>query len=208
MVLGALIGVPGGLVATLHTIGAASGGPHIEVPGRSIVHLSAGPYLLYEETGSSHGFAGFSVSHNRGTSIAPADLEVTAPDGHRLAVREPGDTQTLTLGSTIYTGAVRFDAPTDGDYELRATSSTATSAIVGRPLTSALGEVTGWFVVGAVGGAVFLAGLVLFTVVSIRRRRVESRALLAVAPPGWYVDPGDASRWRYWDGSTWTGYVS
>lgn len=27
-------------------------------------------------------------------------------------------------------------------------------------------------------------------------------------PPGWYADPADPRRWRWWDGRAWTGYVS
>jgi hypothetical protein len=27
-------------------------------------------------------------------------------------------------------------------------------------------------------------------------------------PAGWYADPGDATRWRWWDGSAWTDNVS
>lgn len=30
----------------------------------------------------------------------------------------------------------------------------------------------------------------------------------ALAAAGWYPDPGDQNRHRYWDGTTWTGYVA
>jgi len=29
-----------------------------------------------------------------------------------------------------------------------------------------------------------------------------------LAPAGWYPDPGDQNRYRYWDGTMWTGYVA
>jgi len=29
-----------------------------------------------------------------------------------------------------------------------------------------------------------------------------------LAPAGWYPDPGDPYRHRYWDGTTWTGFVA
>jgi len=30
----------------------------------------------------------------------------------------------------------------------------------------------------------------------------------ALPPPGWYLDPGDATHTRYWDGQAWTDQVS
>jgi hypothetical protein len=30
----------------------------------------------------------------------------------------------------------------------------------------------------------------------------------APIPPGWYADPGDSTRWRWWDGGAWTDQVS
>lgn len=30
----------------------------------------------------------------------------------------------------------------------------------------------------------------------------------AISPPGWYIDPDDGTRDRYWDGARWTDQVS
>jgi hypothetical protein len=30
----------------------------------------------------------------------------------------------------------------------------------------------------------------------------------ALPPPGWYPDPGQAGRQRYWDGNVWTEHTN
>lgn len=57
---------------------------------------------------------------------------------------------------------------------------------------------------GAVYCAAGFAGGAIALFTTSRRRHVPRRPL---PPPGWYADPSDGTRWRWWDGSQWTSHT-
>lgn len=82
-------------------------------------------------------------------------------------------------------------------------------------------------VAGQIGGLASTAASIVLAVVALLglpaaivqpvywRHRRGRAALVAIAtsasvspPAGWYPAPGDATSWRYWDGSTWTSHMA
>ena len=57
----------------------------------------------------------------------------------------------------------------------------------------------GYAFMGAVAWTLMLAAAALAVVVSRKRPRYP--------PAGWYADPYGESHWRWWDGSSWTGFT-
>ena len=48
------------------------------------------------------------------------------------------------------------------------------------------------------------AGAVVLIIFLVRRRKPATGPV----PPGWFPDPSDSNRWRWWDGQSWADNVS
>jgi hypothetical protein len=108
----------------------------------------------------------------------------------------------------LRSGRVRFDGVnlTPDEFRDEFHSEQCSSPFVGTEILQFVLVLDG---VGAVGLGAFA---LLFTAVGalafandrrIARRNRARFAALAQAPPGWYLDPSDATRWRWWDGTEW-----
>jgi hypothetical protein len=62
-------------------------------------------------------------------------------------------------------------------------------------------------VVLGLGLLMLVAGAVALTVFLVRRRKPTTTASGPV-PPGWFPDPSDNTRSRWWDGQSWTDSLS
>ena len=78
--------------------------------------------------------------------------------------------ETITRGSSVYTGALVFDAPARGEYWLVFSNSNPTTVIVARSLSDAFRSVLLWVVVGAFGGGMIIGGVVMWIVGATRPR--------------------------------------
>jgi len=142
-----------------------------QVPQDLSLHLRHARYTVFERTGSRSGFS-FGIGSGRVT-IDPSQVNVTAPDGERVLVFEPTTRETLTRGQSEYTGAVEFDAPTSGNYDIRLRPFDPTFVIITRSVGDTIRSVLVWFGTGALGGIMLITGLVLLIVGVTRRGRAR-----------------------------------
>jgi hypothetical protein len=120
-------------------------------------------------------------------------LTVTASDGSTVPVFYDNHNDKITRGTAEYTSRLAFDPPSGGDYVLVFTR-VATTVIVARSVSDAIRGVLVWFGVGAIGGLILLAGIVMLIVGAVRRGRAKWAAYAAAwgGAPGWY---GPSPQW-------------
>lgn len=212
VVLGLLVGVVGGAVLVAQT-----GGDLVRVftadaeptPSDQQLDLDEGTYIVYELTGSRAGPV--TPPDARGLTVGVGDVTVTAPDGAQVPVSVPRFGETLTRGSSTYTGAVSFEVEDSGIYRVGVTTP-ETQVLVAPSLSSLFTQSVAWIALAAVGVIVFFVGVVLVVVGLVRtggQPPAPTRQIGAVdtAPAGWYADPQGVAAWRWWDGRSWTDQV-
>lgn len=214
VVLGLLVGVVGGVVLV-----AQVGGDLIRVfsadaeatPLDQELELDEGTYIVYELTGSRVGPV--TPPDSRWLTVGVADVTVTAPDGTQVPVSVPRFGETLTRGSSTYTGAVSFETDDAGTYRI-SVATPETQVLVAPSLSSVFTQSVAWIALLALGVIVFFVGVVLVVVGLVRtggqRPAPSSQVVTAAvtAPAGWYADPQGTAAWRWWDGQSWTDQVS
>ena len=163
-----------------------------DAPGTYSVHLRAKEYIVYQHTGSRSVFGSSDSSPT--LRILPSAVIVLAPDGSTVPVSYTSKNETITRGSNEYTASLQFDAPTRGLYQVRFNSDPTrpTTVIIARSITDAIHGVLPWFGVGALGGFLMVAGLVMLIVGATRRGRAK-RAQYAYGAP--------QQQWNYQDWS-------
>lgn len=213
VVLGLLVGVVGGVVLV-----AQIGGDLVRVfsadaeatPLDQELELSEGTYIVYELTGSRTGPV--TTPASRYVTVGTADVTVTAPDGSEVPVSVPRFGETLTRGSSTYTGAVTFEAEDEGVYRISVTTP-ETQVLVAPSLGSIFTQSVAWIALLGLGVIVFFVGVVLVVVGLVRtggQRPAPTHQPAAgavAAPAGWYADPQGMAAWRWWDGQSWTDQV-
>jgi hypothetical protein len=180
MVLGAVVGIASAIAVSVPLVGTFTSREYA-APTHLSLHLRDARYTVYERSGSRSAF-----DINPGpVTIVPSQVIVTAPDGRRIFVFRPSTTETITRDSSVFTGAVQFDAPTSGDYDIRLTTPVPTRVLITRSLSDAIRSVLVWFATGAIGGVLFIAGLVMLIVGMTRRGRARRAAQVGWGQPGW-----------------------
>ena len=149
-------------------------GPRFDVPGAHTLDLGEGSWVIYERTGAAGRSGGtardtthaVSIGPNRVSLVGPAPVDVRS-DLTRL-------TQTITRGRVTFTGAVRLEIETAGEYQITVEESARGEVLVARPVTDVLSRWP-WLVAFAIGGGVAVAGLVMW-VGGAANRRTARRA--------------------------------
>ncbi len=180
MVVGALVGVGGVVAAFAPLIGAST----VRIEGPTAIPADAGAELaLYRVDGGGR----------EGSCAAEG------PDGRTLPLQGVLGTETLTLGSTVYTVVGVLPVGTTG---VQTVTCTGSGFAVG-PRIGVFRVVGGVLLAGAVGVAAFVAGVVL-VVWAARRDRPPG------PPPGpWGPGPGTGPpQWAPGDqpGQPWPGH--
>jgi hypothetical protein len=178
MAVGVVVGIISVVAIVRPLVGTFTSREYL-VPNHLSLHLSRARYTVYERSGSRSGL----TVHAGAVTIDPSQVVVTGPSGEPVYVFQDGDTETIQRGSVVYTGAVQFDAPASGTYDVQL-STRVTTVVIARSLFDAIHSVLGWFGAGAIGAIVFILGLVLLIVGATRRGRTR-RAL----QPGWGQPP-------------------
>jgi hypothetical protein len=131
----------------------------------------------------------FLRSASKSAADAIETIQVTDPSGHRVELLTPEGDFNEQIPSGGYLSILRwFHVRESGDYHLHATSSASARGAelaVGR---YDLKSLTSWLLgSAAIGGVMFLVGLVLLILVMVRRSRSrrQFRAATGPAPPYW-----------------------
>jgi hypothetical protein len=159
------------------------------VPGDLRLHLHHARYTVYQFTGTRSPF-GSSSSDSSVIRIDPSMLSVRGIDGSFVQVAFDANDETITRGSNVYRGTLEFHVPSDGEYDLTFTNARPTTVVVARSIADALQSVVAWFAIGAIGGAIVIAGVIMLIIGSTRRGRAK-RAMY----PGWGPPPGSVPPW-------------
>jgi hypothetical protein len=134
--------------------------PAFDVPGESLESLGAGRYMVFERNGSNTDLGPVHFSQSGFTHVDAQDVTVEGPDGLPVPVRRTSANETLTQGSSIYTGVAEFNAPKSGRYRVSVQGQSG-EVIVGREMLDALRSGLGWILLAIVGFVLLVAGLIV-----------------------------------------------
>ena len=175
------------------------------LPMDATMSLHPGTWVVFEQTGSQSQTGPVTVTSNRAPRVTADRVTVTDAGGTPVPTARITSSQTIDQGGLVYTGAVTFVAPADGQYRV-AVSGAGGQVIVAEDLGDLFGASAIWFVLIAVGFLGLLAGVVAILVG--RRRfpqnvRPSPRRGPVTASAGWYSDPSRPGQFLWWDGTHW-----
>jgi hypothetical protein len=185
LVIGAVVTVPSAVAAFEPLVRTFVTAPAFDTPGAGRVHLGHGRWLVYERSGTTNAVG---IPSNHGVDIDSRSVTVSGPDGP-LPVADVGTLESITRNRRVYTAVAQFDAPDSATYTVEVRTPTSTQVIVARSLGDTFRRMAGWLALAGLGGLLFVIGLVMLIVGSVRRGRVNR---FGGPPGGW---PGAQPPW-------------
>jgi hypothetical protein len=154
-------------------------------------HLGSGEYRVYEGTGTTGGFGSTRFRDVGRVTIGPDNVDITDAAGRSVATDFVSNSETITRGERVYTAAVAFHIDEAGDYTIALHPRFPIEFIIGRSLGDTFKTSAPWIGTAALGGLIFILGLVLLIVGRVRRSRANRPAFAGAGPPGaGYGAPG------------------
>jgi hypothetical protein len=200
IVAGVAFGAYCGVKVARSVVNAFEATSPIPTPAEVRRQFGEGTYVVYEQ------------ARKGSTTIDPSQVVVVSDDGASVPVYTLGYDETRTIGSRVYTAVVSFSTPRAGWYTISVRTDGPGAVVIGRSIVDSLTSTLPWVGGIVVGIAMLAGGLVLLLVRPSRERRAVApgaavAAPVALAPPGWYPDPADPTRRRYWNGTDWTTFT-
>lgn len=139
-------------------------------PCSEALDLDAGHYLVFEQIGRSTRIGPLSSTTQGPATITPADVVVTSPTDRALEITEPSSYQTIGRNGTVYGGAISFDVPEAGRYQVSVEAPGETRVLVAPGLGQTFLKALPGVAVAVLGFVAGITGVVVLIVAWIRRR--------------------------------------
>jgi hypothetical protein len=178
-----------GIVTTV--VDTVQGTKFLHTPGTATERLSSGTYIIYEIIGAdTSGVSSGNAPTIGGIAITPAEVSITSETGQHLVVVPANANANVSNASHTLSAAVQFTVPTEATYDISIQTANPSEALITHALGPAVRSLITWLIVGAVGGLLFVAGLILIIVGHLRRSRARQ-----VGPYGGVPQPA-AAAWQ------------
>jgi hypothetical protein len=175
-----------GFAGVLGSLGSALGdgsttAPH-STPATFTVPLESGDWAVYQYTGNTQQVGPVTRTSNRSVTLSARQVTITSPSGQAITATGSTVNETITLDGAIYTAAAIFTVAEPGSYRVEVTKQVGDVRVAPR-VTSIFGGAAWWFVAIALGGLLFVAGIIT-AIVGARGSRTPPTAWGPGGPGG------------------------